>query len=70
MVCYGVFGKKVAGNGGMDKLIKKSTAHKYHGENHAYSVDPNHIGKNYAWVGPRTAVSTGEKLYDYIHKTY
>ena len=45
MVCYGVFGEKISGSGIMDSLMKKFTAHKYPGENHAYSLDPKHIGQ-------------------------
>ena len=53
MVCYGVFSEKI-------------TFHKYPGENHAYSMDPKHIGQNYNWVGPGTDISTREKLHDDI----
>ena len=50
MVGYGVFSEKISGNGVMDSLMKNFTAHKYPGENHAYSMDPKHIGQNYNWV--------------------
>ena len=50
----------------MDSLMKKFTAHKYPGENHAYSMDPKHIGQNYNWVGPGTDISTREILHDDI----
>ena len=66
MVCYGVFSEKITGNGIMDSLMKNFTAHKYPGENHAYSMDPKHIGQNYNWVGPGTDISTREKLHDDI----
>ena len=50
----------------MDSLMKNITAHKYPGENHAYSTDPKHIGQNYKWVGPGTDISAREKLDDDI----
>ena len=58
--------KKITGNCVMDSLMKIFTAHKYSGENHAYSMDPKHIGQKYNWVRPGTDISTRKKLHDDI----
>ena len=46
--------------------MKNFTAYKYPGENHAYSMDPKHIGQNYKQVSAGTDISTCEKLHDGI----
>ena len=50
----------------MDSLMKNVTAHKYPGENHAYSMDSKHIGQNYNCVGPDIDNFTRKKLTDDI----
>ena len=50
----------------MDSSMKDFSAHKYPGENHAYSMDPKHTGQSHNWVGPGTDISTREKLHDDI----
>ena len=53
------------GNGVIDTLMHKFTAHPYPGENHAYSLDPRCFGKSYRYVGPGTRLDI--RLDEHMH---